>query len=297
LGEGWDEGNTARNGEFSNKLHTPLYTRALLTDLTDSILSTFPHIMQEWQSLNIVAAAGVACGVAYFLASQHKPRALRRCLQVLVGVVLFLAGLSKLAAAQGLWFPAWLGPAWLGPTWLGLTWMSPTSAADRLAERGFAALGLFAPYAQVLAGLLLLSRRFATLGAVVALPICVVTALVALGLGWHGAALVAAAFALIVAGLLVADWSKLRLLMVDADEMDEPVFRLRNGSTDALWVAGAVNVVVAVLALVVLPASAAAVLFYVCVGVGVVTMFVCAWLYVRAERHKEIFTTDDAPLP
>jgi hypothetical protein len=231
--------------------------------------------MQEWQIMNLVALAGIAFGAAYWLASKRKGLAFRRVLQVFVGLTLLLAGLGKLSFASGIWSPV-----------LPVVWMSPRETVEQMTRVHLQALAAFTPYVQVLAGLLLLSRRFATLGAVLAFPLCVVTALVATDLGWIGAAMIAALFALILAGLLLADWSKLRLLMVDTDEMDEPQFRLRHGNIDTLWVAGAVNMVVAVLALTNAGGGkgASAVLFYIFASVSLVVMSVCAWLYIKAER-------------
>jgi hypothetical protein len=75
--------------------------------------------------------------------------------RVFLGIIFFSSGLAKLTHG--------LTPGVIGPVWL----------EERLAQYGLSMWAQFVAWSQVLVGALLLSQRFATLGAVMLVPIAV----------------------------------------------------------------------------------------------------------------------------
>lgn len=116
--------------------------------------------------------------------------------RVFLGMIFFTAGAGKLIPG----FPGVIGPTWL---------------VDRLEPHG---LGLFAEFialSQVAIGALLMSGRFATLGAIMLVPMLTCILMVTVSLGWRGTPYVNAVLLLLNLALLAYDAPKWRSVVAD----------------------------------------------------------------------------------
>ncbi|MFC5272074.1 hypothetical protein [Adhaeribacter terreus] len=118
------------------------------------------------------------------------------CLRVFLGFLFFTAGMSKLVPG----FPGLMGPVWLEAS---------------LAKYDLALFARFIAYSQILIGWLLLSRRFATLGAIMLLPMLLNILLITISQNWRGTPYVVSVFLLMNIWLLAADFHKLKFLISD----------------------------------------------------------------------------------
>jgi hypothetical protein len=112
-----------------------------------------------------------------------------------LGLILLLAGGEKLIR-----LPDIIGPHYL---------------IDELAKYGLGLLGQFIAAAQVGIGFLLFSQRFATLGAIMALPMFANILVVTISLQWQGTPTEVVFFLFLNLVLLAADWPKLKWLLAD----------------------------------------------------------------------------------
>src|SRR6188768_310912 len=115
-----------------------------------------------------------------------------------LGFVFFTAGMGKLT--QGQYFP--------------LT-MFPMSLAKILAPYGLSMWGEFVAWSQVIIGFLLLSQRFATIGAIMSLPLILNIFVVTVSLGFGGTPYLNAFLIALNLFLLAADYHKLKFLFMD----------------------------------------------------------------------------------
>src|SRR6187549_2752832 len=88
--------------------------------------------------------------------------------RVFLGLIFFSAGLGKLTHG--------LTPGLIGPIWL----------EERLAAYGLALWARFVAWSQLGIGALLLSQRFATLGAVMLVPMLANILVITISLQWRG---------------------------------------------------------------------------------------------------------------
>ncbi|EMR00921.1 hypothetical protein [Cesiribacter andamanensis] len=112
-----------------------------------------------------------------------------------LGMTFFTAGMSKLMPFIG----------WIGPTWL----------IERLEEYQLGMYARFIAISQVLIGLLLLTRRFATLGAVMLVPMLLNIFMITVSQNWAGTPYIIAVLLLMNAALLADEYPRLRLLLGD----------------------------------------------------------------------------------
>ncbi len=133
-----------------------------------------------------------------------------------LGVTFLLSGLSKLFVH----FPNLIGPTWL---------------EDRLAPHGLALFARFVAACEAGVGALLLTRSFATLGAIMLVPLLAGIFMVTVSLEWRGTPYVVALMLLFNAILLGWDYPKLRHLIDEqAPVPASPAPRLR---ADLVWLA------------------------------------------------------------
>ena len=118
--------------------------------------------------------------------------------RIFLGLIFFTGGMSKLMP-----FPGIIGPVWL---------------IERLAEYGLELYGYFIAYSQVTIGLLLLSQRFATLGAVMLFPLVLNIFMVTVSMHWRGTPYVLAVFLLMNVFLLIADYHRLKYILFPRTE-------------------------------------------------------------------------------
>lgn len=125
------------------------------------------------------------------------PRTIILC-RLFLGFILFGAGMSKLYADHA--FPGIIGPVWL---------------EERLAEYGLAFFARFVAFSQVLAGFLLLTQRFATLGAIISFPLFLNILMITISLEWRGTPYVNAVFLAMNTYLLIIDYPKFKYIITD----------------------------------------------------------------------------------
>ncbi|HEX7828280.1 MAG TPA: DoxX family membrane protein [Thermoanaerobaculia bacterium] len=144
-------------------------------------------------------------------------------IRLFLGITFFSSGMGKLTHGD---FPGFIGPVWL---------------EERLAQYGLAFFARFVAWSQVGVGLLLLSQRFATLGAVMLVPMLINILVVTISLQWRGTPYVNAVLLAMNLVLLAADARKLRPLFTESPA-SVPLTPLVGVSprADALVVAGLV---------------------------------------------------------
>lgn len=127
------------------------------------------------------------------------PRLIFLC-RLFLGFILFGAGMSKLYADHS--FPGLIGPVWL---------------EEQLAAHGLAFFARFVAFSQVIAGFLLLTQRFATLGAIISFPLFLNILMVTISLEWQGTPYVNAVFLIMNTYLLIMDYDKLKFIITDQE--------------------------------------------------------------------------------
>src|SRR4249919_3756052 len=128
-----------------------------------------------------------------------------------LGLIMFTAGMSKLFHGN---FPGLIGPVWL---------------TDELSKFGLEYLGEFIAWSQAIIGLLLLTQRFATLGAVMLLPMLLNIFMVMFSMGLHyssphevnsmiNTSIIVAVLILLNVVLLLHDFHKLKFIFDESNE-------------------------------------------------------------------------------
>ncbi len=146
--------------------------------------------------------------------------------RIFLGYIFFSAGMAKLLHGQ---FPGVMGPVWL---------------EERLAEYGLGLFARFIAYSQVVVGLLVLSQRFATVGAIMLFPMIVTTLMVTISLEWVGTPYVLGFFLLLNAILLIADYHKLKFLLTDKPELLKSIpLERKSLQSDLIWGIGILLIV------------------------------------------------------
>lgn len=141
--------------------------------------------------------------------------------RIFLGYIFFSAGMAKLLHGQ---FPGIIGPVWL---------------EERLAEYGLGLFARFIAYSQALVGLLVMTQRFATVGAVMLFPIILTTLMVTISMEWRGTPYVLGFFLLLNAILLLADYHKLKFLLTDKPEALQNIpLERKSLKLDLIWGAG-----------------------------------------------------------
>ena len=115
--------------------------------------------------------------------------------RLFLGLIFFTGGMSKLIP-----FPGVMGPVWL---------------EDALQAYGLGLYAQFIAWSEAFIGLLLFSRRFATLGAIMMVPLLINIFVVTVSLGWRGTPYVVGLFLLVNAYLLIYDSRRLKILIAD----------------------------------------------------------------------------------
>ena len=145
-------------------------------------------------------------------------------IRILLGFIFFTAGMGKLT--EGHYFP--------------LT-MFPMSLSKILAPYGLGLWGEFVAWSQVLIGFLLMSQRFATVGAVMCLPLITNIFVVTVSLGFVGTPYLNGFLILLNLFLLAADYHKLKFLFLeDTAEFRHIPLRRNFWQVDAAWLVGLV---------------------------------------------------------
>lgn len=114
--------------------------------------------------------------------------------QVILGVVYFSAGLSKLISG----FPNIIGPVWL---------------IDELSKYGLGLFGYFIAIMQTIIGGLLLISPFRLIASLMLLPMHVCIFIIPISLGWQGTPYINAVFLFMLLAILFDDRKKLYSLI------------------------------------------------------------------------------------
>ena len=148
--------------------------------------------------------------------------------RIFLGLIFFTAGMSKLMS-----FPGIIGPVWL---------------EEKLAPHGLGLFARFVAISQIVVGLLLLSKRFATIGAVMLFPLLLCILMVTISLEWQGTPYVNAFLLLINLTLLAADYPKLKFLLhQDPDRLKQYPLVRKNALEDMIWVVGFIIFIIGLL--------------------------------------------------
>ena len=153
------------------------------------------------------------------MAGQHHPKFYRFVIvstRIFLGLIFFSSGMGKLIP-----FPGIIGPVWL---------------ETELTQYGLGMFARFIAYSQIIVGLLLLSQRFATLGAVMLFPLVLNIFMVTVSMNWRGTPYVLAFLILLNIILLIADYHKLKFILTDqpAPLKNKPLKR-KYPQLDAFW--------------------------------------------------------------
>jgi len=141
--------------------------------------------------------------------------------RLFLGLTFFTTGMAKLTYGN---FPGYIGPIWLEQT---------------LAPYGLGMWVRFLAWSQVTVGLLLLSQRFATIGAIMLFPLIANILMVTISLGWQGTPFVNGFLLLLNVFLLAADYQKLKFLFFDdMGEIRQMPVKRTFRQVDRLWLAG-----------------------------------------------------------
>lgn len=155
--------------------------------------------------------------------------------RLFLGLIFFTSGMGKLTHGG---FVGLIGPVWL---------------EERLAAYGLGLFAQFVAWSQVLIGLLLLSQRFAIIGAVMLVPMLANIFVITVSLQWRGTPYVNAVLLAMNAFLLWGYRHRLKLLFLDDDRVKIEV-RRRSPKHDLIALTG---IFVALLGPILFPLGAA----------------------------------------
>lgn len=149
---------------------------------------------------------------------RHKKR-LAFLIRLFLGFIFLGAGMSKLYSGHD--FPGIIGPVWL---------------EERLAEYGLGLFARFIALSQVTAGVLLITQRFATLGAIITFPLILCILMVTISQKWTGTPYVNAFLLMLNAYLLFIDFHKLKFILSDdKDSLKKIPLQRKDKKGDLLW--------------------------------------------------------------
>ncbi len=148
-------------------------------------------------------------------------------IRIFLGLIFFTAGLSKLYFEHQ--FPVVIGPVWL---------------EERLAEHDLGLYARFIAGSQIIAGLLLFSQRFSTLGAVLTFPIILNIFMVTVSMEWQGTPYVNFVLLSLNVWLLAYDYPKLKFMLTDVTRDIKPLILKRKSRTaDMIWLLSALAII------------------------------------------------------
>jgi hypothetical protein len=150
----------------------------VIIKLVPFIMSIAPIVALYWSRNNIFWQRTIINGMRFFL-----------------GMLLMGAGLARYTFGLGM----------IGPVWLH----------DKLAEYGLGLYGHFISLSEIVVGFLLISNRFATLGAIMSTSIFANILAITISQNWAGTPYLVAWFLIWNITLLVYDWHKLKFILTD----------------------------------------------------------------------------------
>lgn len=182
----------------------------------------------------LMLAVFAPAAIAYrYIAPAARPPFLIYGIRWFLGILFAISGLSKLIPH----FPNTMGP---------------TNLEFTLDPYGLALYGRFIAIAEVGTGLLLLTRRFATLGALFLVPMLMNIIVITYSLQWQGTPYLVSGFLMLAFVLLAWDYPKLAALLKDRPPSPSPP--LPGLTRPLVWGAG-LSVVLLALAAVRMPSN------------------------------------------
>lgn len=161
---------------------------------------------------------------------KKRHRQLIILIRLFLGLIFFTAGMAKLYDTHQ--FPGLIGPVWL---------------EERLAEHGLGIYARFIAWSQVVAGVLLLTQRFATLGAVLTFPIILNIFVVTVSLQWQGTPYINFFLLLLNVWLLAYDYHKFKFILSDRTERLIGLNIVRKSKiADVIWGVATVGILLSI---------------------------------------------------
>lgn len=150
-------------------------------------------------------------------------------IQFWLGLILLTAGVGKMFHGH---FIGFIGPVWL---------------ETELEKYNLGLYGIFIALSQVIIGFMLLVKRFATLGAIMAIPMLANILMITISLEWQGTPYIAAFLLACNVYLLIYDFHKIKFLLADdTTALREIKLRRKDLQLDVLYLLGLLLILVAV---------------------------------------------------
>ena len=151
------------------------------------------------------------------------------CIRFWLGIILLSAGVTKMFHGH---FIQLIGPPWM---------------EGELEKYNLGLYSVFIAYSQIMIGFMLLVKRFATLGAVMAIPMFANILMITISLHWQGTPYVVAFFLLCNIYLLIYDYHKIKFLITDDSKSIQHIPIKRNDTQlDILYIIGLIIILISV---------------------------------------------------
>jgi uncharacterized membrane protein YphA (DoxX/SURF4 family) len=151
------------------------------------------------------------------------------CIRFWLGIILLSAGVTKMFHGH---FIQLIGPPWM---------------ESELEKYNLGLYSVFIAYSQIIIGFMLLVKRFATLGAVMAIPMFANILMITISLHWQGIPYVVMFFLLCNTYLLIYDYHKIKFLITDDSNPIQKIPIKRNDvQLDILYIIGLIIILIAV---------------------------------------------------
>lgn len=151
------------------------------------------------------------------------------CIRFWLGIILLSAGVTKMFHGH---FIQLIGPPWM---------------EGELEKYNLGLYSVFIAYSQIMIGFMLLVKRFATLGAVMAIPMFANILMITISLHWEGTPYVVAFFLLCNIYLLIYDYHKIKFLITDDSKSIQHIPIKRNDTQlDILYIIGLIIILISV---------------------------------------------------
>jgi uncharacterized membrane protein YphA (DoxX/SURF4 family) len=151
------------------------------------------------------------------------------CIRFWLGIILLSAGVTKMF--HQLFIPL------IGPPWM----------EQELEKYNLGFYSVFIAYSQIVIGFMLLVKRFATLGAVMAIPMFANILMITISLHWQGTPYVVTFFLLCNTYLLIYDYHKIKFLITeDAKPIQNIPIKRNDIQLDVLYIIGLIIILIAV---------------------------------------------------
>lgn len=151
------------------------------------------------------------------------------CIRFWLGIILLSAGVTKMFHGH---FIQLIGPPWM---------------EGELEKYNLGLYSVFIAYSQIMIGFMLLVKRFATLGAVMAIPMFANILMITISLHWQGTPYVVAFFLLCNTYLLIYDYHKIKFLITDDSKSIQHIPIKRNDTQlDILYIIGLIIILISV---------------------------------------------------